>query len=409
MSTSPEKCLGNLIQDINEEVNPDEFYSTSKTASIPIPITEQKIKLSLDSIYSFKSGSTNASSGSILVTKKSILNAFNNQHDTILLQKMLMEASRDTLDLIIKEMSGTFSLIIKNKNGNYFCSDLFKSCDVKQRIIVLKEISLTLSEDCLDDYGTHSIQTLIENSNCPEEFKMILSSFNDCNKISKAAKNSNGFFVIQKIINHIPETDRMEFNYLFLKLFYELSLDIYGISTVKAFMIYTKNEEIMNEIWNITYANFLVIAKNQFGNYLIQSMLEHWGNSNEGIKLKKMCITHFGTLMENHYSKYICDLFINRSNIDEKKYVLAVLLKNKQNINIFNTKKKSHDKINKFDMKKNNNNEEIFTVSHNNQINNQINNNINNKINNNINNNINIPLSNDAKPFYPKKMFSFGK
>jgi hypothetical protein len=280
---------------------------------------------------------------------------------------------------------------------------------VNQRIAILKEISLTLSEDCLDEYGTHSIQTLIENSNCQEEFKLILSSFNDCNKISKAAKNSNGFFVIQKIINHIPEKERMEFNYLFLKLFYELSLDIYGISTVKAFMIYTKSEEIMNEIWNITYANFLVIAKNQFGNYLIQSMLEHWGNSNAGIKLKKMCITNFGTLMENHYSKFICDLFINRSNIDEKKYVLAVLLKNKQNINIFNTKKKSHDKINKFDMKKNNNNEEIFTVSHNNQINNQINNNINNKINNNINNNINIPLSNDAKPFYPKKMFPFGK
>ena len=393
MSTSPEKCLGNLIQDINEEVNPDEFYSTSKMASPPIPILDQK--LSLDSIYSFKSGSTNASSGSILVTKKSILNAFNNQHDTILLQKMLMEASRDTLDLIIKEMSGTFSLIIKNKNGNYFCSDLFKSCDVNQRIAILKEISLTLSEDCLDEYGTHSIQTLIENSNCQEEFKLILSSFNDCNKISKAAKNSNGFFVIQKIINHIPEKERMEFNYLFLKLFYELSLDIYGISTVKAFMIYTKNEEIMNEIWNITYANFLVIAKNQFGNYLIQSMLEHWGNSNAGIKLKKMCITNFGTMMENHYSKFICDLFINRSNIDEKKYVLAVLLKNKQNINIFNTKKKSHDINNKFDIK--NYDREIFTVPNDNQINNK------------INNNINIPLSNDAKPFYPKKRFPSGK
>ena len=187
----------------------------------------------------------------------------------------------------------------------------------------------------------------------------------------------------------------MEFNYLFLKLFYELSLDIYGISTVKAFMIYTKSEEIMNEIWNITYANFLVIAKNQFGNYLIQSMLEHWGNSNAGIKLKKMCITNFGTLMENHYSKFICDLFINRSNIDEKKYVLAVLLKNKQNINIFNTKKKSHDINNKFDIK--NYDREIFTVPNEHQINNK------------INNNINIPLSNDAKPFYPKKRFPSGK
>jgi hypothetical protein len=385
MSTSPEKCLGNLIKDINEEVNPDDFYSLSKDISSTKSFKEQK--LSLNSIYSFRSSSTSTSSGSFFFTKKSILNAFNNQHDTILLQKMLMEASKDTLDLIIKEMSGTFSFIIKNKNGNYFCSDLFKSCDEKQRIVILKEISLTIAEDCLDEYGTHSIQTLIENSSSEEEYKLILSSFNDCQKISKAAKNSNGFFVIQKILNHIPEIYRMEFNYLFLKLFYELSLDVYGISTVKAFTLYTKNKEIMNEIWNLTYTNFLSIAKNQYGNYLIQSMLEHWGNSNPGIKLKKMCITHFSTLMDNHYSKFICDLFINRSNIEEKKIVLAILLKNKQNINIFNTNKKSHDFANKFDIDNKNDKNTNFQKGENNQ----------------INNNINIPLSNNAKPFYPKK------
>ena len=395
MSTSPERCLGNLIKDINEELSPEDFYSLSKEVSPPQISTEQK--LSLDSIYSFNSGSTSVSSGSLCVTKKSILNAFNNQHDTILLQKMLMEASKDTLDLIIKEMLGTFSLIIKNKNGNYFCSDLFKSCDEKQRIIILKEIKLTLAEDCLDEYGTHSIQTLIENSNSLEEYKLILSSFSDCSKISKAAKNSNGFFVIQKILNHIPEKDRMEFNYLFLKLFYELSLDVYGISTVKAFTLYTKSEEIMNEIWKITYSNFLTIAQNQYGNYLIQSMLEHWGNSNAGIKLKKMCITHFCTLMENHYSKFICDLFINRSNIEEKKIVLAILLKNKQNINIFNNNIKSHDFSNKFDFN-NKNKKNTYSLK---QENNQI---------NNINNyNNNIPLNNDAKPFFPKKRNYKGK
>jgi hypothetical protein len=198
--------------------------------------------------------------------------------------------------------------------------------------------------------------------------------------------------VIQKIISHIPENFRMEFNCLFLKLFYQLSLDIYGISTVKAFIYHTKNEEILNHIGIITYNNFLEIAKNKYGNYLIQCMLEHWGNSKPGIKLKKMCIAYFGELMENHYSKYICDLFIDRANIEEKKIVLAILLKNKQNFNIFSANKdknKDKDKGN-MQIKNNNNKNEI--------------NNINTHINNNINTNNNIysPLSNNAKPFYPK-------
>ena len=395
MSTSPERCLGNLLKDLNEEVSPDDFYSLSKE----IPSNNiSKSRLSLDTIYSFKSCSTMASSVSNLINKKSILNAFSNQHDTIILQKMLMEASKENLDLIIKEMSGTFSLIIKNKNGNYFCSDLFKSCEEKQRIKILQEISFTLSDDCLDEYGTHSIQTLIENSSCDEEYKLIIASFNDCSKIEKAAKNSNGFFVIQKIINHIPEINRMEFNCLFLKLFYELSLDIYGISTVKAFTFKTKNEQIMDDIWTITYNNFLAISKNQYGNYLIQSMFEHWGNSKPGEKLKKLIINNFNVLMENHFSKYICDLFINRSNIEEKKIVLAILLKNKQNLNIFNINKKNHDAINnKFNNINNN-------KQHHDIINNKYNNINNNKFNNMNNNGINLgcPLSNNAKPFYPK-------
>ena len=378
MSKSPESCLGDLIKDINDKITPDVFYSTSKdTASKQS--SEQKI--SLDSIFSFKTFSTTSSSLNYKITKSNILSAFNNQNDTIYLQKMLMEASKEILTQIIKEISGSFSMIIKNKNGNYFFSDLFKACDENQRIIILKEISISLCWDCLDEFGTHSIQTLIEYSSSEEEYKIILSCFNDCSKIARTAVNSNGFYVIQKIINHIPENLRMEFNYLFLKLFYQLSLDIYGISTVKAFIFHTKNEDILNQIGIITYNNFLDIAKNKYGNYLIQSMLEHWGNSKPGIKLKKMCIAYFAELMDNHYSKHICDLFIDRANIEEKKIVLAILLKNKQNFNIFSANK---DKENS-----------------------PVKNNINNisDVNNSINandNNIHSPLSNDAKPFYPK-------
>ena len=389
MSTSPERCLGGLLKDINEDVVLDEFNSISKDLISKISSSQ---KLSLDSIYSFKS-STSASSLTYTITKTSILNAFNNQKDTILLQKMLMEAPNETLSQIIKEMNGSFSLIIKNKNGNYFCSDLLKSCDQNQRIIILKELSITLCDDCLDEYGTHTIQTLIENSKSKEEYDLILASFNTCDKISKASKNSNGFFVIQKIINYIPENMRMEFNYLFLKLFYELSIDIYGISTVKAFILYTKNEEILKQIEVITYNNFLNIAKNQYGNYLIQSMQEHWGNSKSGIKLKKMIIANFNILMENHYSKFICNLFINRADIEEKKMVLSILLKNKQNVNILNKNKKTKD---------NKKNQNLKEKSGTNEKTNELDDKLGVNSKQNINKNIYSPLSNDAKPFYPK-------
>ncbi len=387
MSTSPERCLGALMKEINEEIIPDFDLESKDTCQIS---TEQK--LSLDSMYSFKSSSTSIilpksidsdipSSLSdrylSIFSKNNILTSFTVQQDTIYLQKMLTLIPKEYYDIIIKELKGCFSQIIKDKNGNYFCSDLFKLCNYKQRLQILEEISLTLNEDCLDEYGTHPVQNLIEISSTEEEYKLILNPFKEESAILKAAKNQNGFYVIQKIINHIPEDNRKEFNFVFLKLFYILSIDIYGISTVKAFIKNTKNDEIMNEVWNITYKNFLEIARNQYGNYLIQAMMEYWGNTSFGAKLKKMCMVYFNVLMDNHYSKYICDLFLNKSNIEEKKIVLATLLKNKNNINLTdNNKSVKNRKIN----------------------------NRNNNINKGINNSkITFPLNNDAKPFYPKK------
>ena len=342
-SSSPERyCLGGLMKDIDKEPSPRDYDFDSKDETSYKTSGEQK--LSLDSIYSFRSSNSiftpsieksnfNSEDAKIKTgnpfsfSKKTILSSFTSQKTTIILQKSLNNASKETLDNIIDEMSGCYSSVIRNKNGNYFCSDLFKVCDKNQRIIILKEINDTLSEDCVDEYGTHPIQTLIELSECEEEYKLILSSFNDYNKILKASLNQNGSYVIQKIIVHIPERYRMEFNLLFLKFLNIISMDMFGVCTVKKFIAYTKNELLVKQVLNIILNNFVNISENQYGNYLIQYILEHWWNTKEGLFLKQICISKFHILAGNHFSSYICDLFIKLSNHKEKKLLMNSLIK----------------------------------------------------------------------------------
>jgi len=344
MTTSPERCLGGLLKDIDKELSPCELDFDSKDETAYKTSVEQK--LSLDSIYSFTSRSSLFYSFSednkfsspnkycYSFNKSAILSAFHNQRNTIILQKSLNEINKDTINTIVQELSGTFCKIIKNKNGNYFCTDLFKLCDKNQRILILKEICNNLSEDCIDEYGTHPIQTLIELSKCEDEYKLILSSFNEYNKILNASLNPNGSYVIQKIIVFIPERYRMEFNVIFIKLLSILSMDMYGVCTVKKFIGYTKNELLVKQIVNIILNKFVNISENQYGNYLIQYLLEHWWNTNEGIYLKKLCITKFHILAANHYSSYICDLFIKLSSYEEKKALMSSIIKDKT-MNLF--------------------------------------------------------------------------
>jgi len=350
-SSSPERyCLGGLMKDIDKEPSPRDYDFDSKDETSYKTSGEQK--LSLDSIYSFRSSNSiftpsieksNFNSEDLKIktgspfgfSKKTILSAFTSQKTTIILQKSLNNASKETLDNIIDEMSGCYSSVIRNKNGNYFCSDLFKVCDKSQRIKVLKELSNTLSEDCIDEYGTHPIQTLIELAESEDEYKLLLLSFNDYNKILRAALSQNGTYVIQKLIRHIPEKYRMEFNLIFVKFVCILSMDMYGVCTVIKFINYTKNEIIEKQLLNLILTNFVNISENQYGNYLVQNIMEQWWKTSKGLYLKKICIDKFHLLAGNHYSSYVCDIFLKLSSIEDKKLLMSSLI-NCKTINLFN-------------------------------------------------------------------------
>jgi hypothetical protein len=333
-SSSPErKCLGGLMKDIDLDSPRDD----SKDETAYKTLSEQK--LSLDSVYPFTSNTEKEKEINnnipLVLNLKTIISAFSSRKMTIILQKNLQEMTRENLDSIIKEMKGYFSAIIKNKNGNYYISDLIKVCNKEQRIEILKEIGFNLIDDCIDEFGTHPIQTLIEMANSEEEYKLISYFFKDFNKILKASLDQNGTYVIQKLIVHIPEKYRVVFNLIFVKFICILAMDMYGVCTAIKFINYTKNEIIEKQLLNIILSNFVNIAENQYGNYLIQNVMEHWWNTNKGIFLKKICMEKFHKLARNNYSSYVCDIFLKLSNLQDKKILMSLLI-NAKVIGTFN-------------------------------------------------------------------------
>ena len=68
------------------------------------------------------------------MSQKQVLNVFKSQNSTKQLQKQLVGISKENIDKIINELSGVFSKVIKDKNGNYFCSSLINRCSQEQRI-----------------------------------------------------------------------------------------------------------------------------------------------------------------------------------------------------------------------------------------------------------------------------------
>ena len=257
--------------------------------------------------------------------KDNILNSFKDQKQTIFLQQVLMGAKIEIIEFIVIELKGTYREIIKDKNGNYFCSDLIKVCDQKNRFIILEELSPNLAEDCLDRFATHSIQELIERSSSEIEYKYILCSFNDYNKFLFAALDPNGAYTIQKIVERIPERYRKEFNFIFTSFIGFTSKTKFGIVTVKKFISLTKNENVTSQMMNFIRNNFMNLASDQYANYLIQFLLEKWSNTNEGTEIKELVSTNFQRLCEKKYSSFICEIFIKIISPEEKKELINSL------------------------------------------------------------------------------------
>ena len=259
------------------------------------------------------------------LTKKAILASLKDQQTTIILQKILMEAKNETIVSIVNELKGEYRNLILDKNGNYLCTDLFKICNQKERIEILKELSPTLSEDCVNNYATHPIQTLIEFSSCELEYKLILYSFNDYNKLLYATIDPNGAYVIQKIIIRIPERFRPEFNYIFISFISFVSKQKYGIVAVKKFISCTKHEDIVNQVIDFIRNNFMSLSVDKFGNYLIQFLLEKWNNFPEGKVIKDLIFQNFKVMIGTKYSAFICELYVKMLSSEEKRVLVNSL------------------------------------------------------------------------------------
>ena len=311
------------IEDTNNFPN-NESINLNTSNSNSIPLYSQKKFTNLK----YKSDTQKENT----LTKKYLLNCFNDKDKTKMLQSMIrQEASEDIIEKIINELINTYKYVMKNKNGNYFLKELIQVCKPSHRIIILKEIYKTISEDCCDKFAKYPIQELIDYSNSKEEYLLILYSFDDYNKTLLASVDPNGSYVIQKIISHIPEKHKKKFNLIFVSFIYFIVNKRFGVVNAKLFVDKIKDDDLLDKILDLIRANFMEISTGQFGNYFIQHILEKWYNTNQGEIIKEIIIYKFRELIINKYGSHICDLYLKLANLKEITHLMNILNLNLNN------------------------------------------------------------------------------
>lgn len=339
MDTTPhieQFFLQSLIEDIDSSFHQEQEFPSFH------PFTYNPSSHSSSPIYSSKTdNSTNSSSSSeetILpnamtfpnLTLQNILTALTNQKLSIYLQKVVREMKPASLSFLLNELKGNFFTIMTDKNGNYLCTDIFKHCNAYQRQFIIKEIFPFIDDISIHEYGTHSIQTLIELSSTHEEAILLCSSLCNDIKMAKVALNPRGAYVIQKMLKLFPEEVRCNFNYFLMKIIHLLSIDIYGVCTVKQFALNIKNEKTIFQFLQIIYKHFFTISKNKYGNYLIQFILQLWWSRNEMFAFRILIEKSFLELSVDEYASHIAEIYVKMVNVEDKERIYKEIVRNGQ-------------------------------------------------------------------------------
>jgi pumilio RNA-binding family len=101
-----------------------------------------------------------------------------------------------------------FADLMMDNYANYFCQRLLQTCTPLQRFEILQAIERKFISICCNKKGTHTIQSMFDTINMPEEFTLIISTLRG--NIVKLSKDPQGNHVVQKVLS-IFEPEMREF------------------------------------------------------------------------------------------------------------------------------------------------------------------------------------------------------
>ena len=189
-------------------------------------------------------------------------------------QNYLKNTHSDILHQIFLELKNKLPELLKDNYANYFCKKFFNSLNQKDRIEYLTIIQKDLSSLAIDITATYPIQGIIEQLGSKSEKKIIYMGIKD--SISNYCYNIYGTHILEKILSYFEEEFTKEIIDYVYNNFIDLSYHINGICIVKKLLLMTHKKELHNKIKKKIYENAINLIVHQYGNYVIQTIVENW-------------------------------------------------------------------------------------------------------------------------------------
>ena len=240
-------------------------------------------------------------------------------------QNYLKSTHSDILHQIFLELKNKLPELLKDNYANYFCKKFFNSLNQKDRIEFLTVIQNDLSSLAIDYIATYPIQGIIEQLGSKAEKKIIYMGIKD--SINVYCYNVYGTHILEKILSYFEDEFVKEIIDYVYKNFIDLSFHINGICIVKKLLLMTHKKSLHNHIKKIIYDNAMNLIVHQYGNYVIQTIVENW-DDNELEDILNLYKNKYIYLSKQKFSSNAVERILEKNKKNLENYINEICNEN---------------------------------------------------------------------------------
>ena len=240
-------------------------------------------------------------------------------------QNYLKNTQIDILHQIFMEIKNKLPDLLRDNYANYFCKKFFDCLNQKDRIEYLTIIQNDLGMLAIDITATYPIQGIIEQLGSSAEKNIIYLGIKDY--INIFCYNIYGTHVLEKMLSYFEDKFTQEIIDFVYNNFIDLAYNINGICIVKKLILMTHKKELHEKLKKKIYDNTLNLIVHQYGNYVIQVIMENW-EENELKDIIDLCKNKYVFLSNQKFSSNAVERIIERNNENLEYYINQICTDN---------------------------------------------------------------------------------
>ncbi|XP_057433000.1 putative pumilio homolog 7, chloroplastic [Lotus japonicus] len=196
------------------------------------------------------------------------------QHGCRFLQRVFEEGTPEDVQVIFNEIIEHVVELMINPFGNYLMQKLLEVCNEEQRLQIILMVTQEpgqLVRISLNTHGTRVVQKLIETLKTRQQISLVVSALEP--GFLALIKDLNGNHVVQHCLQCLSNGDNKFIFVAAAKYCAEIATHQHGCCVLQKCIGHSSGEHREKLVGEIS-ANALLLAQDQYGNYVVQFILD---------------------------------------------------------------------------------------------------------------------------------------